>query len=266
MGGSPALFEPDPSEPLGLWLTSAASRDPVRRVDFELSSRGDRVPGRLLLPPSGRGPFPLILLQHGFGGSKDAPYIDAVAGPWVDGGAAVASIDFPLHGERANAKFAVRLLSGRSSSDVDCGLRLEFARQGVIDLRRTLDALQSLAEIDAGRIAYAGFSLGTLLGATFCAHDARPRAAALAIGGAGFGAPEIDPARHIGAFAPRPLLFVNATRDETIPRESAEALFAAAGEPKEIQWFDSTHSELPGTALKAMWLFLRRHLDLKGGR
>ncbi len=262
MGASPELFDPDPSEPLSLWLRPARSEDAWRRLDFELSSRGDRVPGRLLLPPSGEGPFPLVLLQHGAGGSKDAPYLDATAGPWVRGGAAVASIDFPLHGERANPKFAARLLSGERSGNGAGELAVEFARQAVVDLRRTLDALQPLPEIDAGRIAYAGFSLGTLLGATFCACDPRPRAAALAIGGGGFGAPEVDPARHIGGFAPRPLLFVNATRDETISRRSAEALFAAAGEPKEIQWFDATHAELPGAALKAMWLFLRHHLDL----
>ena len=36
---------------------------------------------------------------------------------------------------------------------------------------------------------------------------------------------------------------------------------AAAGAPNDVQWFDSTHSALPGVALKAMWTFLRNHLD-----
>ena len=70
------------------------------------------MPGRLLLPPSGDGPFPLVLLQHGALGSKDEPYIDAIAGRWVRAGVAVLCIDFPLHGERASGKFRRLLLSG----------------------------------------------------------------------------------------------------------------------------------------------------------
>ena len=57
----------------------------------------------------------------------------------------------------------------------------------------------------------------------------------------------------MGRIAPRPVLFVGATRDQTIPRAATEALFAAAGEPKQLLWFDATHDALPGAALKAMW-------------
>ena len=139
---------------------------------------------------------------------------------------------------------------------------MEFVRQAVCDLGRTLDALATHPELETSRCAYASFSMGTILGASFCAADPRPCAAALAIGGGGFGPPEVDPARWIGRFAPRPVLFVNASRDERVPRAASEALFAAAGEPKEIAWFDCGHSELPGAALKTMWTFLRRHLSL----
>jgi fermentation-respiration switch protein FrsA (DUF1100 family) len=176
-----------------------------------------------------------------------------VAAPWVRNGAAVASIDFPLHGERTNAKLT-ELLRGA------LGVEGEFVRQAVIDLQRALDAAQELPRVDARRIAYAGLSLGSIIGATFCATDPRPRAAVLALGGGGFGPPGVDPTRHVGRFAPRPILFVNASRDERVPRAAAEALYAAAGEPKEILWFDAAHDDLPGRALKAMWLFLQRHL------
>jgi dienelactone hydrolase len=116
--------------------------------------------------------------------------------------------------------------------------------------------------VDAGRTAYAGFSLGTILGALFCAGEPRVRAAALAIGGGGVGPAEADPASHIARFAPRPLLFVNATLDQRISRERAERLHAAAGEPKQVLWFECGHSDLPGRALKAMWQFLRPELRL----
>ncbi len=260
-------FQADRGEPLGLWQRpepAPESHPDLRALASEYTSRGDRVPGRLLLPPTGDGPFPLVLLQHGNQGSKDAPYMLAVAAPWVRNGVAVASIDFPLHGERANAKL-MKLLGealggeGKPTPAGEAVLR-EFVRQAVIDLQRALDAAEELPRVDARRVAYAGLSLGSIVGATFCAIDPRPCAAALVLGGGGFGPPEVDPAHHVGRFAPRPILFINASRDERVPRAAAEALYAAAGEPKEMLWFDSAHDDLPGRALKAIWLFLQSQL------
>jgi dienelactone hydrolase len=254
-----------PDEPLGAWLRERPGADGVRSFAFEYTSRGDRVPGRLLLPREPGGRRPLVLLQHGAGGSKDAPYLDAVRLPWVRAGAAVATVDFPLHGERTNAKLSQLLLaalrpSGAAASDAATRLWTGFVQQGVTDLHRALDALAEHPEIDVGRAGYAGLSLGTVIGSLFCAEDARVRAAALAIGGGGRGPAALDPASHVGRIAPRPVLFVNALRDATIPRSAAEALHAAAREPKQVLWFDCTHAELPGAALKAMWTFLREHL------
>jgi dienelactone hydrolase len=263
-----SLFAPTPGEALDLWIgdaTSPASLPDLRHQRFEFTSRGDRVPGRLLLPRSGAGTFPLVLLQHGAGGSKESPYLEAAAGPWVRAGAAVASIDFPLHGERASAKLTQDLLRGiAGAAPLSSGERLRtgLVQQAVVDLRRALDALEEHPLLDAKRVAYAGFSMGAILGALFCGTDPRPRAAVLALGGGGLGPPETDPAHYIGRFAPRPLLFLNASRDEVIPRSASEALFAAAGDPKEIVWFDTHHAGLRGIALKAMWTFLRPQLGL----
>lgn len=261
---------PDPAEPLDVYTAPCPAPSGVHGVvasRFEYSSRGDRVPGRLLLPESSAGRCPLVLLQHGAGGSKDAPYLDAAAGPWVRGGAAVASIDFPLHGERASAKLTERALgylagAGAARAPEAEALFVELARQAVLDLHRAVDALERVPGVDASRLAYVGFSMGAILGAAFCASDRRVAAAVLAIGGGGFGPREIDPVHHVGRIAPRPVLFVNAERDERIPRAAAEALHAAARDPKEALWFDATHSALPGVALKAMWTFLRRELAL----
>ena len=245
-------------------LATPPALDGARVERLEFASRGDRVPARLVLP-AGAGPFPLILLQHGAGGSKEADYLDVAAGPWVRGGAAVLSIDFPLHGERYSDKLSERLradLDAREELGIDGALWTEFVRQAVIDLQRALDAAGERPELDLARCAYAAFSLGTIVGATFLGVDPRPRAAALAIGGGGFGGPLADPVHHIGRFAPRPLLFVNAERDERISRKATEALFDAAGEPKRIEWFDCTHRTLPGRALKSMWLFLKEALEI----
>ena len=262
------FFRADRGEPLGLWRAPAPP-DPaapdLRVLQIEFSSRGDRVPGRLLLPTESMQPLPLVLLQHGANGSKEVPYLAAVAAPWVRNGTAVLTIDFPLHGQRASSKLSglLRAAFGLEGHPSQTGraLRVEFVRQAVIDLQRTLDAADQLPEIDAKRVVYAGLSLGSIVGATFLGVDGRPRAAALALGGGGFLGPLVDPCGHISRFAPRPLLFVNATSDETIPRSATEALFEAAAEPKQIQWFEAGHENLPGVALKAMWSFLRPHLE-----
>ncbi|MGE4607461.1 MAG: hypothetical protein AAEJ52_12035 [Myxococcota bacterium] len=242
--------------------TAPAEYSELTSMSFSFSSRGDRVPGRLLLPGTREGPIPLVLLAHGAGGAKDAPYMDSAAGPWARRGLAVASIDFPLHGERSEAKLYQMLVAELADPDPNgLGLAADFALQALADLSNALSALCESSEIDARRIGYAGFSLGSIIGATFCAGESRIRAAALALGGAGLGGASFDPTRHIADFAPRPLLFVNAKSDETIPREAALALSAAAAEPKQQLWFDGTHNQLPGQALKAMYQFLERHLE-----
>lgn len=257
-------------EPSGLWIRRVPppERHPdLRAFHFECSSRGDRVSGRLWRPRSGTGDQPLVLLQHGAQGSSQSPYLEAVGGPWVQRGAAVACIDFPLHGARGDHKLAAKLAggltAGRAAPRDD--LVVEFARQAVIDLERALDALTLLDGIDAARVGYAGFSLGAMIGAGFCALDPRPRAAALALGGAGLAPEGIDPGEYIGRFAPRPLLLLNAERDATIPRAAAEALHRAAGAEAKRLWCDAPHDALPGEALKAMWEFLAPALGLAVG-
>ena len=187
-----------------------------------------------------------------------------IAAPWVRGGAAVLSIDFPLHGERHSAKLSglLRGALGLEGRPTPAGRLIlgDFVRQAVLDLQRAVDAAGQLPELAASRLVYAGLSLGSIVGATYCSVDPRPRAAALALGGGGFGGESVDPCRFVAGFAPRPLLFVNASRDETISRAATEALFEAASEPKEILWFEAGHQDLPGRAMKAMWLFLQRHL------
>ncbi|MBW2269059.1 MAG: acetylxylan esterase [Deltaproteobacteria bacterium] len=264
-----ATFAADPDEPLGLWRgngTPPPLAPELRAVAFELTSRGDRVPGHVWLPTQGAGPFPTVLLQHGLAGSKDADYIGHAAVPWVRAGAAVVSIDFPLHGARESVKLQELVLAGLGTEGTPTpaarDLVSRIARQAVTDLTRTVDAMAHFPELDGGRLAFAGLSLGAIIGATWCALDPRPRAAALALAGGGFGGPTVDPALRIARIAPRPLLFVNMRDDRTVSAAAAETLFEAAAEPKQIHWFDGDHKELSGRGFKLMWRFLAKHLGI----
>jgi len=192
--------------------------------------------------------------------------MDTACLPWVRGGAAVLAIDLPLHGERASAKLSERVLgaihAGAEPSALERSLWIDWVRQAVADLQRGVHAAGEHPAVDAARIGYVGFSLGALVGSVFCADEPRLAGAALAIGGAGLGPREVDPAVFVPRIAPRPLLFVSALEDETIPRRCAEALHAAAKETKEVLWYACGHTNLPGAALKAIWTFLRKQLCL----
>lgn len=254
-------------EPTGLWthrVPPPEHHPEIRAYRFEYSSRGDRVRGRLWLPRREGGEHPLVLLQHGGLGASGGDAFEATGGPWVARGAAVAGIDLPLHGARADAKLAARLEAATAGARGPADdLAVEFARQAVIDLERALDALGAIDGIDAGRSVYAGFGLGAMLGAAFCALDPRPRAAALALAGAGLAPEGIDPGEYIARFAPRPLLLVNAERGGAVPREAAEALRRSAGTAVRQLWFDAPEDVLPGAALDAIWEFLARALELE---
>jgi dienelactone hydrolase len=270
----PSPLDPDPGEPLALQTHARAA--PGAYADLpcfaiEYSSRGDRVPGQIVLPdlPGASAPHPVVLLAHGLTSSRNGDGMDAVAARWVREGAAVAAIDFALHGERTSPKTSERLFESAPAalangfddraSEI---LWQEFARQSVLDLRRLVDVLEAFDGVDAKRLVYVGFSLGGILGAALCGVDPRPRGAALAIAGAGAPGGPLDPTAHVGNIAPRPLLFVNASRDETIARPHTERLYEAAGEPKQIEWFDAGHRDLPGAAMKRIWSFARPLLGL----
>ena len=79
------------------------------------------------------------------------------------------------------------------------------------------------------------------------AHNARESMPALFAPLAGtladviVGGPHLTPEKWVQRVAPRPYTMLNATEDERLPRPAIEALYAAAGQPKEIVWFPGKH-------------------------
>jgi fermentation-respiration switch protein FrsA (DUF1100 family) len=51
----------------------------------------------------------------------------------------------------------------------------------------------------------------------------------------------VEPMEYARRIAPIPLVMINGTDDEQVPRENAERFFAAALEPKVIRWIESRH-------------------------
>jgi dienelactone hydrolase len=243
--------------PLNVQEKKAADVDASVAYHLAYDSAHDQRVTALLTIPKGQGPFPVIIAQHGLGGSKEVDYVAAVRDVLVGQKYAVMSIDAQYHGERMRPG-QERFMQVPAPYTI----RDAFV-QTVIDLRRAVDLLQSRPEIDATRIGYWGASMGAIQGAIFCGVDSRVKAACLVVGGGGLQASMsrrlgvtlgedirqavavIEPNNYVGMIAPRPLLMLNGKKDTTISPEAAQSLFDAAGEPKRIIWYDAGHTDLP---------------------
>ncbi|HET7458364.1 MAG TPA: alpha/beta fold hydrolase [Gemmatimonadaceae bacterium] len=221
-----------------------------RRVSLELHVGGDRVPAILLLPLEPR-PAPAALLLHGYSSDKER-MVDSAGRALMERGVASIGVDLPLHGERAGHD------GGMSSAEFRNPLALARRWRAAMDEARV--ALRFLAErdeIDPDRLALVGYSMGAYLGVMVAAKDASVRALVLAAGGdlptntpyAPLVRTLVDPPRAVRQYAGRPLLMVHGRHDRTILPDQAERLYAAAGEPKAIQWYDGGHW-LPDAAVK----------------
>lgn len=252
-------------EPLGLWTRKRPSpeRAPgVRSRRVEFSSRGDRACLQLWLPEDRVGDRPLLLLQPDPAAPDASATLADAALTWVERGVAVASLDLPLHGRRADHKLAARLrgaLRPDTTGD-DLALASEFARQSVIDFERSLDALAAQGEIDVDRVAYAGIGLAAWVGIAFCALDPRPRAAVFARCGAGVAPDALDPGRYVGRLAPRPTLLLHAPDDPAVPDAAARALAEAAGDGSRSATLATSREALPADALASIVDFLSPEL------
>jgi dienelactone hydrolase len=101
-----------------------------------------------------------------------------------------------------------------------------------------MDYLRTRPDIDTPRIVMLGYSFGAPFVPCVAAHERRFAAAGML---AGFLLEPVEPMKYAGRISPIPLVMINGTEDEQIPRENAERFFAAASEPKVIRWIESRH-------------------------
>ena len=215
------------------------------RVEFN-GIRRDRVPSFVYVPKDGKAHHPAVLLQYGSGGNKTTNYIVALARQFVGRGFLVLTIDVPNRGERRD-----RSPRGFWESVA----RGSTFLQTLGDYSRAVDYLVSREDVDRNRIGYAGISLGAITGLTFVAHEPRVQAMVSIVGGANMlgmlkveidpavrkSSERIDPFYHVGLIAPRPLMLLNATQDQLVPRFFGEQLHKAAGAHGKKVWVETDH-------------------------
>ena len=75
----------------------------------------------------------------------------------------------------------------------------------------------------------------------------------------------LEPVRYVGRVSPTPLIMINGTEDEQVPRQNAELLYNAAGEPKTITWLASRHVRPDNIELtRSIVAALKRELGRRG--
>jgi dienelactone hydrolase len=235
----------------------------VSEQSFELEVAGETIPGVLWSPADASGSRPLVLMGHG--GSEDRMAVAARAHDYVTHlGFAVAAIDAPDHGDRAESEAAARftadiskkLAEGRS---IDSELAAETTRrsvQAVPEWQAALDLLQKLDFVGDGPVGFWGVSMGTALGIPIVA--AEPRITAAVFGLAGL-RPGESALAEAAARVTVPVQFVMRWDDTFVPRESALALFDAFGARQKT--LHASPGETPRFELASEESFFERHLE-----
>ncbi len=248
-----AFYDYDRSLPLDIEQKQVEDTPAFTKYHLWYTSAHDQRVSAELWVPKTPGPHPAVIVQHGYGDSKDVDYVQGPAGILAGQGFVAIAIDAQYHGERARKGMEQALFNPASVA-----MRDAFV-QTVIDQRRAVDVLFTRPEVDPKRIGYWGASMGGFLGAVFCGVEPRIKSVVLVVTGGGLAkrlgtkmsalatraATVIEPANWVGMIAPRPLLMLNGTKDTSIPRPATELLYAAAREPKRIIWYESGHHDIP---------------------
>jgi dienelactone hydrolase len=245
----------------------------ISEVSFA-SPKGGRVDGYIVEPNRVEPRRPGIVFGHWGPGNRTEFLPEAVL--YAEAGAVSILTNYPW----------TRPLEWRREFKYEDGQAdLELARQAVVDLRRAFDVLLARRDVDPLRIAYIGHSYGAQWGAILSAVDKRMKTSIL-IGGVRASediweksnSPEsvklrqqwplatrspymkhytaVDGVRYVPHAAPVALYFQFAQFERLFDAASMNAYFAAASEPKSINWYPTGHevNDPHAWADRARWL------------
>jgi dienelactone hydrolase len=247
------------------WLGEPLSEGGVTEHRFAIERGTGKIPGILWTPTDHAGMVPLVMLGHGGSGHKRADRQLMLARRFaaVSQIAAVA-IDGPFHGDRV-----AEPMDRRRYQEVMAAAGVERVTDDMVaDWQATLTALRGLDGIDAERVAYIGFSMGTRFGLPYVATAGDLLRCAV-LGKNGMRQTSTMPsavnmAQRFAHDAPRvkvPLLFHVQWDDELFPRDGQFELFDLMGTPdKRLIAFPGPHSAAAPEAVQAWCSFVEHHL------
>jgi dienelactone hydrolase len=250
------LFDYDRTVPLDVQKISVEDHEGVAVHDITYAAHdpqyGFPVKGRMsayLVIPSGTGPFAGVVFMHWLGqpnGNRSEFLEEAVTLAHKGVVSLLVEGVFPWH-------------ESPSSYEAD---QVQVISQ-VIELRRALDVLLSQPEIDPQRIGYVGHDYGAMFGAILAGVDNRIKTYVLMAGMGNFSdwslkywpatgskgvdayreaMATVDPIGYIKHATPATLLFQFAQHDRYISEVAALQFYEAGSSPKQVQWYNTSHS------------------------
>jgi dienelactone hydrolase len=248
------------------------STEPIAVEDVSFRAGNQRVKSYLLVPP-GRDRRPAVVFVHGSGGDRQDMLEEArrLASRNVVA-LTITEPSTPNPPARVPGDTAALLGRVQASQVLD-----------VVAIRRAVDLLQSLHQVDKSRIGYLGWSAGARTGTFVAASEPRVKAFALLSAGAApvseyvANAPadlrrivrqvvySLDPIRYVALARPGSVLLEAGTKDEIVPHSALMNIVRAAPKGTTVRWYDTPHA-LDRAAYDDAFDWLARKLPIDGPR
>jgi hypothetical protein len=246
---SKPTFAYDAAHPLATadhGVVSASRGVSVRDVSY--ASGANRVPA-FIVEPHHAGRLPGVVLVHGSGGDRGALLQRAIALAQL--GAVAMTITEPSTSHPAATPTTISALLNQTHAATVAD---------VVAIRRAVDLLVSLPDVDPARLGYLGWSAGAKTGAFVAAADPRFKKLALLSAGAdpvsefAAAAPasdralvvrvlgSVDPLAYIARARPGSLLLEDGTRDTIVPHSALENVIHSAPRGTVVRWFNAGHA------------------------
>jgi dienelactone hydrolase len=192
---------------------------------------------------------PAVVLVHGAGGDRNELLGDAVA--LARRGFVTMTLTEPSTADPPPTPTDARTLVAETRA---------VTVRDVVAVRRAADVLESLPNVDPGRIGYLGWSNGAKLGTFVAASDRRFKAVVLLSGGADTlaqfvaAAPAslrplvrhqlglVDPLRYVALAPAGTLLLEDGTKDTVVPHRALENMVRAAPAGTPVHWYPAGHA------------------------
>ena len=240
--------------------------EPIAVDDVSFRSGRQRVEGYLVLPP-GRARRPAVVFVHGSGGDR-RELLDR-ARSLARRNVVALTITEPSTSSPPR----------RATGGVAAALKQIQAAQirDVVAVRRAVDLLRSLPQVDPQRIGYLGWSAGARTGTFVAASEPHVKALALLSAGAApiaayvANAPpslrrsvrrvlgSVDPIRYIALARPGSVLLEDGTKDEIVPHSALLNVVHASPRGTTVRWYVAPHA-LDGAAYRDAFGWLTHRL------
>jgi dienelactone hydrolase len=266
-------FGYDASAPLGYVDRGRINQPayPIAIHDVSFRSGNLQIDGFLLLPP-GKGRRPAVVFVHGSGGDRRELLTQAA---WLAARNVVTLTITEPSTSNPPAQPATEAAFVGQVRDVQV--------RDTVTIRRAVDLLQSLPDVDPQRIGYLGWSAGAKTGAFLAASDRRVKALVLLSAGAAqlaefvANAPaalrssvrqilgSVDPIRYIAHAKPGSVLLEDGTKDEVVPHSALLNIVHAAPSGTVVHWYKTKHA-LDTAAYHDAFTWLAGKLPIDGPR